>query len=66
MDILYNLGNANGVGDSLIRLSMGSTAHLEEQNKELAKDMYRLSRLGVRFMNSTEGGVMLRNGDESS
>ncbi|KAH0784270.1 hypothetical protein KY290_003868 [Solanum tuberosum] len=66
MSILYDLGKANVVVDALSRLSMGSTAHVEEEKRELAKDVHRLTRLGVRLMDSTEGGVVLLNGAESS
>ncbi|KAH0636581.1 hypothetical protein KY289_036496 [Solanum tuberosum] len=58
MSILYHPGKANVVADALSRLSMGSTAHVEEENRELAKDVHRLGRLGVRLVDSTEGGVV--------
>lgn len=32
---------------------MGSIAHVEEEKKELLKDVHRLSRLGVRLMKSS-------------
>ncbi|KAH0709413.1 hypothetical protein KY284_010840 [Solanum tuberosum] len=41
------------------RLSIGSTSHVEEDKKELAKDVHRLAR-------SNEGGVVVMNGAESS
>ena len=66
MSILYHQGKANIVVDALSRLSMGSTAHVEEEKRELAKDVHRLARLGVRLMDSTEGGVVVMNGAESS
>ncbi len=48
MSILCHPGKANFVADALSKLSMGSTAHVEEANRELAKDVHRLARLGVR------------------
>ncbi|WMV46834.1 hypothetical protein MTR67_040219 [Solanum verrucosum] len=66
MSILYHPSKANVVADCLSRLSMGSTAHVEEERRELAKDVHRLARLGVRLMDSTEGGVVVMNGAESS
>ena len=36
---------------------MGSTTHIEEEKKELVKDVHRLARLGVLFVDSTSGGV---------
>ena len=54
------------VVDALSRFSMGSTDHVEEENMKLAKDVHRLARLEVRFMDSTEGGIVVTNGIESS
>ncbi|KAH0691243.1 hypothetical protein KY285_018431 [Solanum tuberosum] len=45
MSILYHPGKANVVADALSRLFMGSTAHVEEEKRELAKDVHRLARL---------------------
>ncbi|KAH0778029.1 hypothetical protein KY290_009440 [Solanum tuberosum] len=59
-------GKANVVADSLSRLSMGSTAHIEEGRKELAKDVHRLACLGVRFTDSIEGGIAVTSRAESS
>ncbi|WMV49911.1 hypothetical protein MTR67_043296 [Solanum verrucosum] len=44
------------------RLSMGSVAHVEEERKELARDVHRLSRLGVRLMSISDSGVTVQNG----
>ncbi|KAH0670766.1 hypothetical protein KY290_026160 [Solanum tuberosum] len=65
MIILCHPGKANVVVDALSRISMGSTAHFEEDKKELAKHVHRLARLGVRLMDSTQEGVMVMNGVES-
>ena len=54
LSIFYHPGKANVVADSLSRLSMGSTTHIEKEKRELAKDVHRLARLGVRLMDSTE------------
>ncbi|KAH0682737.1 hypothetical protein KY285_020250 [Solanum tuberosum] len=66
MSVHYHPGKANVVADALSRLSMGSVAHVEEERKELAKDVHRLARLGVRLMSISDGGVMVQNGAESS
>ena len=63
---LYNLGKANAVADSLSRLFIGSTFHVEEGKRELAKDVHRLDRLGVCLMDSTIGGIVVTNRAESS
>ena len=66
MSIFYHPDKVNVVADSLSRLSMGSTAHVEEEKRELAKYLQRLACLGVRFMVSTVGGIVVTDGDESS
>ncbi|KAH0720291.1 hypothetical protein KY284_005321 [Solanum tuberosum] len=66
ISILYHQGKAKVVADALSRMCMGSTAHVEEENRELAKDVHRLFRLRVRLMDSTEGRVLVMNGAESS
>ncbi|WMV54892.1 hypothetical protein MTR67_048277 [Solanum verrucosum] len=66
MGILYHPSKANGFANALSRLSMGSTAYVEEEKRELVKDVQRLARLGVRLMDSIEGGVVVMNGAESS
>ena len=66
MTIPYHPGKANVVVDALSRLFMGSTTHLEEEKKELAKHVHRLARLRVRLMDSIEEGKVVTNGDESS
>ena len=38
---------------------MGSTSYVDEEKMELAKDVHRFTRLGVRIMNSTEGGILV-------
>ncbi|WMV08499.1 hypothetical protein MTR67_001884 [Solanum verrucosum] len=44
------------------KLSMCSTAHVEEEKRELTKDVHRLARLGVQLMDSNEGGIVVMNG----
>ncbi|MCQ8082127.1 hypothetical protein NP492_23680, partial [Salmonella enterica] len=66
MSVHYHPGKANVVADALSRLSMGSVAHVEEERRELAKDVHRLARLGVRLMIISDGGVTVQNGAESS
>ena len=66
MSVHYHPGKANVVADALSRLSMGSVAHVEEQRKELVKDVHRLARLGVRLMSISDNGVTDQNGEKSS
>ena len=53
MCIFYHSCKDNIVTDALSRLSMGINTHLEEEKKELAKDVHRLLYLGVRLMDPT-------------
>ncbi|WMV13735.1 hypothetical protein MTR67_007120 [Solanum verrucosum] len=62
----YHPGKANVIVDALSKLSMGSVAHVEEERKELAKDVHRLAYLGVRLMSISDGDVKVQNGSESS
>ncbi|KAH0695075.1 hypothetical protein KY285_022172 [Solanum tuberosum] len=66
LSILYHLGKANVVTDFLSRLCLGSTTHVEKGKGELAKDVHKLPHLGVRLINSAEGGIEVTNGAESS
>ena len=45
---------------------MGSAPHVEEQKKELVKDVHRLAFLGVRLMSISDNGVTVQNGEKSS
>ncbi|KAH0655313.1 hypothetical protein KY285_030195 [Solanum tuberosum] len=65
MSVHYHPGKPNVVEDALSRLSMGSVAHVEEERKELAKDVHRLARLGVHLLSILDGGVTVQNGSES-
>jgi len=55
MSILYHSGKDNVIADDMIKLSMGSTSHVKEGKKELAKDVCKLALLGVQLMDSNEG-----------
>ena len=57
MSVLYHPGKANIVADALSRVSMGSVLHVVEGKKELARDVHRLARLGVRLFDSAEGSI---------
>lgn len=39
MSIFYHLDKANVIADALSKLSMDSTAHVEEEKRELAQKM---------------------------
>ena len=66
MSVHYHPGKVNVVADALSRLSMDSVAHVEEERKELVKEVHRLAHLGVRLMSISDSGVIVQNGEESS
>ncbi|KAH0678933.1 hypothetical protein KY284_020018 [Solanum tuberosum] len=66
MSVHYYLGKENVVADALSRQSMGSVAHVEEERKELEKDVHKLARLRVHLMSILDGGVTIQNASESS
>ena len=65
-NVLYHMGKANVAADALRRMRMGSTTHVEDEKKELVKDVHRLERLGVWLVDSTTGGVSFNPSSESS
>ena len=64
MNVHYHKGKANVVADALSRISMGSTSHVEDEKKRWIKDVHRLGRLGVWFVDSTSGGVLVHPSSE--
>ena len=66
MSVHYHHIKANVVEDYLRRLSMGSVAHVEEERKELVKDVHSLASLGVQLRRISDSGVTVQNGAESS
>ena len=65
MSVHYHPGKTNVVEDALSRLYMGSVAHVEDERKELVKDVHRLSLLGVRLPSISDCGVKVHNVEES-
>ena len=66
MNVHYHPGKANVVADALIKMSIGSTTHVKEENNELEKEVHKLARLGVRLVDFTSGGVSIHPSSESS
>ena len=65
MSVHYHPGKENVVIDALSRLYMGSVAHVEDERKELVKDVHRLALLGVRLPRISDCGVKVHNVEES-
>jgi len=66
MSALYHPDKANVVADALSRLYIGSVSHVDDDKKELVRDVCRFANLGVRLVDSTKCGVMVQNGSKSS
>ena len=65
MSIVYHLGKANVVADTLSKLSKGNSAYVEEQNKILQRCKH-ICTIGIRFSDSNECGGVVMNWVESS
>ena len=59
MSVLYHPGKANVVVNDLSRISMGIVDHVQDEKKELVRDMHRSDRLGVQSVDSSKGGFMV-------
>ena len=66
MSVHYHPGKANVVGNALSQLSMGSVSHIDDEKKELVKEIHQLSRLGVQLVDTLSGGVLVHSNSESS
>ncbi|XP_070039422.1 uncharacterized protein [Nicotiana tomentosiformis] len=66
VNILYHPRKAKIVADALTRRSMGILAHVEVVKQTMTKDVHYLSNLGVRLLDSEDGGVVLQNMAEYS
>ena len=53
----YHPDKENVVVDALNRFSMGRVGHVEEEKKDIMKDVHRLSLLGVLLMCISDNGV---------
>lgn len=56
MNILYYPGKANIIADTLSRLSMSSTSHVEEGKRELAKEVDKLAQLECNIRRTMKAG----------
>ena len=54
MSVHCHPGKANFVGNALSRLSICSVAHIEEETKDLEKDVHMLAHLGLHLMSISE------------
>lgn len=52
-------GKANDVADALSRLSMGILAHVDGSDREMAREVHQLARLGVRLEKVGDDGFVV-------
>lgn len=52
--------------DTFSRLSIGSTVNMEKKKNDLEKEVHRLARLEVCLLDVGDGGVVVKNGSETS
>ena len=66
MSVLYHPSKANVAWNALIRMTMGSVSHVDEDKKDLVKTFHRLARLDVRFNDSPDCDFMVHHNYDSS
>ena len=66
MSVHYHLAKANMVADALSRVSMGGLAHVDSSEKEMAREVHRLARLGVRLDEVSNSGMVVVDSFKSS
>ena len=66
MGVLYQPGKVNVVVDALSHMTMGNVSHLDKATKDLAREVNRLARLGVRLESSPDGGAVVHHNFDSS
>lgn len=54
------------MADGLSRLRMGSVPHIDNEKKELVKEVHQLARLGVYLVGTPNRGVSIHSSSESS
>ena len=66
MCIFYHPCKDDIVVDALNWLSIGRTAHVKEEKRDILKDVHRLACLGIRLMDFTKGVLVVTYKLESS
>ncbi|XP_070054566.1 uncharacterized protein [Nicotiana tomentosiformis] len=66
VDILYHPGKAYVVAGTLSRKSMGRLVHIEAGRHGLTKELYQLTNMRIRWLDSDDGGVTVHITSELS
>ena len=66
MSFLYHPDKANVVADAVSWITMCSVSHSDKSKKELAREVHRFSRLGMRFDSALDEGDIVYQNSESS
>ena len=66
MSVDYHPVKANVVGYVFSRLRMGSKSHVDDEKKQLAKDVHQLARFGVQLIDTPKRCVLVHPSSKSS
>ena len=66
ISVHYHPSKANVVADALSRLSMGGVSHIDDEKKDLVKELRQLARLGVWLVDTPSEDVSVHSSFESS
>ena len=66
MSVYYQQSKHNVVAYTLSRLTINNISHIDDEKKELVKDLHQLARLCVRLKDSPNGGFSVHSSSESS
>ena len=65
MSVLYHPSKANVVVDAFSHMTKRSVSHMEEEKKELFKDVHMLDHLGVRLGDYPNSIFMVHHNSDS-
>ena len=66
MSVLYPPDKAYVVADALSHIIMSILSNLEKAKKDLAREVHKSARLGLRSESSPDGGALVHHNSESS
>ena len=66
MSVHNDPGKANVMVDALSKLRMGSVSHIDDDKKELVKEVHQLARLCLRLVGTRSGGFSVHSSYEYS
>ena len=61
MNVHYHPDKDNVVVDALSRFSRGGVSHIDDEKKELVKEVHQLAWLGVRMLETPSVGISVHS-----